>query len=141
MQHEKERNLVLLQGESVSDIPTAKHFCKMMWKVATMGYHFLNCVEPNSEDKIVALQYLKSAYEREFTMYEPYNPGLCYIIDLLYNTDRITSSQYLFLYKIVRFELQERVFTKGDSDVWLCDINDRQTRLNFLKEIINTYKE
>ncbi len=134
----KER-IVFLSNEKFWTVSNQIEFTDEMYTMYTMNENFLHTL-PESRlilrDKIQALQQMKTAYEEEDT-----HLGLCSIIRQEVYDNRITSSQYFFLRKVIYHELKNRILTEDVGRLWLFPLQSIQGRLQFIDELILIYTQ
>ncbi len=140
LQKEKEYKLIQFSGEKLKRRKDIKEFWKTVHFLCTNKCCFLDCEELNTEEKIKALERLEIEY-RKVQSYFTYRFGLCAMINRMLEGHKISGSEYIFLHKVIRYELLCRKLTNHRSEIWLFDSTETQKRYDFLSNVISIYKE
>ncbi len=138
--YEKAKHIVLLPFEDLSEDRTLMSFAYHMSKLTEHGVDLVkdNVKDLTNEEKVLTLQQVKERYEGTV---KDRPIALCDVSEELLNEKQIDILQYVFLMKCIRKELKKRNYTKRVAAFWLSGINDIETRINFLTEIVNFYKK
>ncbi len=106
------------------------------WNQIQMYGDGIEVRELTVEEKINALQKLHDYFPHTSLV------GLCSTITKMLKGKKLNINESLFLRKVIRHELQNRLLTVSSvgSDVWLFDRNEKSPRCEFLRKIINVYK-
>ncbi len=131
IKYEEQHHTVLSKEDLVTDPQNFFYFLHILHKFNTNHETELALT---TQDKIRVLTKLKDYTQRE----EP--AGLCNILNDLWQRNEITVQEYIYVRKEIRKELKQRNHTQDYGNSWLCNVNDKQTRINFIDILIRQYK-
>ncbi len=133
---------ILLGGEQLNALDTKRIFINRIDTLVhqTSLSNALWKEQLTGKEKLRALRKLKDLFCEDSSSERPM-PGLCGVITNGFRSKQLTAKEYLYLHKIIRHELHNRLYTLDVKNTyWLMKPYAVEPRLQFIENKMKEFK-